>query len=88
MSGQAGGEREAPKTFAEAKQRGDDLFGSIRSKMFVVDKGKEDLANSNLSAAEVKGLRLAFVRKPRLRRRGAVTGQAHGIRRPGAPAGS
>lgn len=57
LSGQAGGEREAPKTFAEAKQRGDDLFGSIRSKMFVVDKGKEDLANSNLSAAEVKEIK-------------------------------
>lgn len=52
--GSAGPDAEPPKSFAEAKQRGDDLFGSIRSKMFLMTKMEEDLANTNLTPEEIK----------------------------------
>ncbi|MEX2186573.1 MAG: hypothetical protein WD875_07255 [Pirellulales bacterium] len=48
---------EAPKSFAEARQHGDDLFGSIRSKIFLIDKLKEDLANPNNPPDEVKRIK-------------------------------
>lgn len=51
------GDRDEPKSFAEAKTRGDDLFGSIRSKMFLIDKIKEDLTNPNNTPEEVKRMK-------------------------------
>lgn len=57
LAGQGQKGLEEPKTFAEAKQRGDDLFGSIRSKNFLIDKLKEDLALPNNPPEEVKRLK-------------------------------
>jgi cellulose synthase operon protein C len=46
-----------PKSFAEAKQRGDDLFGSIRSKMFVIEKCEEDLGLPKNPPEEINRLK-------------------------------
>jgi hypothetical protein len=58
LAGGGGGPAlEEPKSFAEAKQRGDDLFGSIRSKMFVIEKLTGDLELSGNPPEEVKRMK-------------------------------